>query len=122
MSAGSKALGRFIDDTLAFVPTHSDQHPLLHDLGSRLSSRGATILDDVPGIPLAARIGDLCVAIDIDDNLMPMTLREGLRIRPAMLERCGWRYVRVHELQLFLSPDLVADRIEQILRDGQEAA
>jgi hypothetical protein len=30
--------------------------------------------------------------------------------------------VRVHELQLFLSPDLVADRIEQILRDGQEAA
>jgi hypothetical protein len=39
-----------------------------------------------------------------------------------MLERCGWRYVRVHELQLFLSPDLVADRIEQILRDGQEAA
>ncbi len=122
MSAGSTALGRFIDDTLAFVPTQADQHPLLHDLGSRLSARGATILDDVPGIPLAARIGDLCVAIDIDDNLMPMTLREGLRIRPAMLERCGWRYVRVHELQLFLSPDLVADRIEQILRDGQEAA
>jgi hypothetical protein len=39
-----------------------------------------------------------------------------------MLARCGWRYARIHELQLFLSPDLVADQIERILRDGQEVA
>lgn len=121
MSLGTRLLGEFIDDTLAFVPEPADQHHLLSDLGTRLSKRGATLLTDVPGIPLAARIGDTCVAIDIDDNLMPMTLREGLRIRPAMLTRCGWRYVRVHELQLFLSPDLVADHIDRVLRDGQEA-
>lgn len=120
MSAGVRSLGEFVDDTLAYVPPHAEQHPLLNDLGERLSARGATILTDVPGIPLAARIGDSCVAIDIDDNLMPQTLREGLRIRPAMLERCGWRYARVHELQLFLSPDFVADHIEKILRGGQE--
>mgnify|MGYP000113663080 CR=1 FL=1 len=122
MSRGAHLLGEFIDDTLAFVPAHSDQHPLLNDLGTRLSARGATLLTDVPGIPLAARLGDVCVAIDIDDNIMPMTLREGLRIRPAMLARCGWRYARVHELQLFLSPDLVADHIETVLRDGQQTA
>jgi hypothetical protein len=121
MSTGVNALGQFIDETLAFVPVQSTQHPLLHDLGTRLSARGATLLTDVPGIPLAARMGDICVAIDIDDNIMPMTLREGLRIRPNMLARCGWRYARIHELQLFLSPDLVADQIERILRDGQEA-
>lgn len=120
MSAGVRSLGEFVDDTLAYVPPHAEQHPLLNDLGERLSARGATILTDVPGIPLAARIGDSCVAIDIDDNLMPQTLREGLRIRPAMLERCGWRYARVHELQLFLSPDFVADHIEKILRGGKE--
>jgi len=120
MSRGVRLLGEFIDDTLAFVPEPADQHHLLNDLGERLTKRGATLLTDVPGIPLAARIGDNCVAIDIDDNIMPMTLREGLRIRPAMLTRCGWRYVRVHELQLFLSPDLVADHIERVLRDGQE--
>jgi hypothetical protein len=122
MSRAVQMLGRFIDDTLAFVPEPTSQHHLLQDLAERLSARGATLLTDVPGIPLAVRLGDTCVAIDIDDNIMPMTLREGLRIRPAMLARCGWRYVRVHELQLFLSPDLVADHIERILRDGQEAA
>lgn len=122
MSPAVQKLGQFIDDTLAFVPEPANQHHLLRDLGERISARGATVLTDVPGIPLAARIGDNCVAIDIDDNIMPMTLREGLRIRPAMLARCGWRYVRVHELQLFLSPDLVADNIERILRDGQQAS
>jgi hypothetical protein len=122
MSKGVNALGRFIDETLAFVPRESEQHPLMHDLGTRLNARGMTLLTDVPGVPLAARLGDNCVAIDIDDNIMPMTLREGLRIRPDMLARCGWRYTRIHELQLFLSPDLVADQIERILRDGQEAA
>lgn len=122
MSKGAHLLGEFVDDTLAFVPPTSTQHPLVSDLGKRLSSRGVTILTDVPGIPLAARAGDACVAIDIDDTIMPLTLREGLRIRPSMLARCGWRYVRVHELQLFLSPDLVADHIEKVLRDGQEAS
>jgi hypothetical protein len=122
MTKGPRLLGEFLDDTLAFVPPHAAQHPLLRDLGDRLAARGATILSDVPGVPLAARLGDVCVAIDIDDNLMPLTLRDGLRVRPAMLAKCGWKYVRVHELQLFLSPDLVADSLETVLRDRIEEA
>ena len=122
MSDGARALGEFIDDTLAYVPVPSAHHPLLDDLGNRLEQRGLLLVADVPGIPLAARLGDECVAIDIDDNLMSMSLREGLRIRPAMLARCGWKYVRVHELQLFLSPDIVADRIVKELRGGQATA
>ncbi|MFM2412240.1 MAG: hypothetical protein RLZZ587_573, partial [Actinomycetota bacterium] len=122
MSDGARALGEFIDDTLAFVPPTSTNHPLLDDLGRRLEQRGALLVADVPGIPLAARIGDDCIAIDIDDNLMGMSLREGLRIRPAMLARCGWKYSRVHELQLFLSPDIVADRLLKEIRGGQASA
>lgn len=122
MSDGARALGEFIEDTLAYVPPISTHHPLLEDLGNRLEQRGLLLIADVPGIPLAARLGDECVAIDIDDNLMSLSLREGLRIRPAMLARCGWKYARVHELQLFLSPDIVADRIVKELRGGQTTA
>ena len=122
MSDGARALGEFIDDTLAYVAPSATHHPLLDDLGRRLEQRGLALLADVPGVPLAARIGDECVAIDIDDSLMSLSLREGLRIRPAMLARCGWRYERVHELELFLSPDFVADRIVKALRGGQATA
>lgn len=122
MSDGARALGEFIDDTLAFITPPSTSHPLLDDLGRRLEQRGALLIADVPGIPLAARIGDDCIAVDIDDNLMDLSLREGLRIRPAMLARCGWKYARVHELQLFLSPDIVADRIVKEIRGGQAPA
>ncbi|MEY4477171.1 MAG: hypothetical protein RJA31_675, partial [Actinomycetota bacterium] len=122
MSDGARALGEFIDDTLSYVPPTSSNHPLLDDLGRRLEQRGALLVADVPGIPLAARIGDDCIAIDIDDNLMGLSLREGLRIRPAMLARCGWKYSRVHELQLFLSPDIVADRLIKEIRGGQATA
>ena len=122
MSDGARALGEFIDDTLSYVPPTTASHPLLDDLGRRLEQRGALLIADVPGIPLAARIGDECIAIDIDDNLMALSLREGLRIRPAMLARCGWKYSRVHELQLFLSPDIVADRLIKEIRGGQTSA
>jgi hypothetical protein len=122
MSAGAQSLGEFIDDTLSYVPPVRASHPLLDDLGRRLEQRGAVLIADVPGIPLAARVGDVCIAIDIDDNLLTLNLREGLRIRPAMLERCGWKYARVHELQLFLSPDIVADRIVKAIGGGQATA
>ena len=96
--------------------------PAILEAGRRLEQRGALLIADVPGIPLAARIGDECIAIDIDDNLMALSLREGLRIRPAMLARCGWKYSRIHELQLFLSPDIVADRLIKEIRGGQTSA
>lgn len=122
MSDGTRKLGRFIDDTLAYLPAPITHHPLLDDLGTRLENRGMILIADVPGVPLAARLGDQCVAIDFDDNLLSLSLREGLRMRPAMLARCGWRYARVHELQLFLSPDTVADAIIEDLRDGKTTA
>ena len=122
MSDGARGLGEFIDDTLAHVSSPTTHHPLLDDLGRRLEQRGLVLLADVPGVPLAARIGDECVAIDIDDSVMQLSLREGLRVRPAMLARCGWKYERVHELELFLSPDFVADRIIKALRGGQATA
>jgi hypothetical protein len=68
-------------------------------------------LDYKGQIPLAARHGGYCIAVDTDVSLMSMSVREGLRLRPAALARSGWHYVRAHALELFTAPDLVARRI-----------
>lgn len=117
MAPGPRMLGRFIDDTLAFTPPAVDANPLLEDLGSRLEARGVTLLPATHDIPLAAVRGQRTVAVDIDDALSGLSLRSGIRIRPATLQRFGWEYVRVHTLELFLSPDAVADRIVALLDD-----
>jgi hypothetical protein len=62
-------------------------------------------------IPLAARYGGYCIAVDTDVSLMGMSVREGLRLRPSALARSGWHYVRAHALELFGAPDQVARRI-----------
>jgi len=40
-----------------------------------------------------------------------MPVREALRARPAALARSGWHYVRAYALELFTTPDAVADKI-----------
>jgi hypothetical protein len=62
-------------------------------------------------IPLAARHGGYCIAVDTDVSLMGMSVREGLRLRPSALARSGWHYVRAHAVELFSAPDQVARRI-----------
>ena len=39
------------------------------------------------------------------------TLRESLRLRPELLKRLGWYYLRVHAFELFAHPESVARRI-----------
>jgi len=36
-------------------------------------------------------------------------------VRPAALARSGWHYVRVHSLELFTTPDVVARRIATLV-------
>ena len=43
------------------------------------------------------------------------TLRESLRLRPQVLRRLGWHYVRVHAFDLYSDPAGVAARIAAIL-------
>ena len=43
------------------------------------------------------------------------SLRESLRMRPELLRRLGWHYLRVHIFELFSDPDAVARRIVTLL-------
>lgn len=90
--------------------------PLLVDLGRRLTQLGLTVDLDYQGvIPLAARYGGYCIAVDTDSSLMNLGVREALRFRPGALSRSGWHYVRAHSLELFTTPDAVAQRIATLV-------
>jgi hypothetical protein len=43
------------------------------------------------------------------------SLRESLRLRPEVLRRLGWHYLRVHAFELFSDPDAVANRVVTML-------
>ena len=62
-------------------------------------------------IPLVAHHGGYCIALDTDQSLMSMPVREALRARPHALARSGWHYVRAYAMELFTTPDEVARRI-----------
>jgi hypothetical protein len=88
------------------------EDPLLVDLGRRLEALGMHVELNYKGhIPLAARHGGYCIAVDTDVALMSMSVREGVRLRPLALAQSGWHYVRAHAVELFTSPDVVALRI-----------
>lgn len=88
--------------------------PMLVDLGRRLASFGMRVEFDYRGrIPLAASYGSRAIAIDLDVRgpAASQTLREQLRLRPELLKRLGWYYLRVHAFELFANPADVAERI-----------
>ncbi len=94
----------------------AQQDPLLVDLARRLVAMGMQVELDYQGsIPLAAKHGGYCIAVDTDSSLMSLGVREALRFRPAALARSGWHYVRVHSLELFTAPDVVAQRIATLV-------
>jgi hypothetical protein len=64
---------------------------------------------------LVAAHGGVCVTIETDASLVKGSLRESLRLRPEVLRRLGWHYVRVHAFQLFSDPDRVANTVAAVL-------
>lgn len=113
-----------------------DEHatPMLLDLARRLHAVGMRVeLAYRDRIPLAAAYGGRAIAIDTDglDAVVAAdrepTLRESLRLRPELLKRLGWYYIRVHAFELFADPEAVARRIATALQvplpeDGCELA
>ena len=92
--------------------TTMEPDPLLVDLGKRLEAMGMSVELGYRGvIPLVAHYGGYCIALDTDQSLMSMPVREALRARPAALARSGWHYVRAYAMELFTSPDAVAEKI-----------
>lgn len=102
--------------------SEDDHHrPMLTDLARRLASLGMRVHLDYRGrIPLAASYEHRAIVIDMEaarrgDDTSTLTLRESLRLRPELLKRLGWYYLRVHAFELFANPESVAQRIATAL-------
>ena len=96
------------------APLDEQRAPMLVDLARRLAAHGLRVDLDYRGrIPLAAAYGQRAIAIDLDPPRLDRspTLREQLRLRPELLKRLGWYYLRVHAFELFANPEAVAQRI-----------
>jgi len=105
-----------IEQAAPAVDRDGDGDPMIVDLAARLAARGITTRIGYRGeLSLVARFGPRCAVIETDADLLAGSLRESLRIRPELLQRLGWGYARVHAFELFQSPDVVADRIAQLL-------
>ena len=125
MSHGAVALAEIlaeIDARLADEPLPDDSDPMLVDLARRLEQRGLNVALGHRGkLGLVASHGGMCVAIETDAQLHSTSLRESLRLRPELLRRLGWHYLRVHSFELFSDPDAVAGRVVTMLGADRSA-
>lgn len=118
MEHGALALAELLSDVAARtrienVPDDSD--PLLVDLARRLEARGLRVALGHRGkLGLVTSHGGMCLTIETDTALQT-SLRESLRLRPSLLRRLGWHYMRVHAFELFSNPDAVADSVVAML-------
>ena len=89
---------------------------MLVDLAKRLERRGLRVsLNHAGEIALAASFQGRAVAVETDAVLARGSLRESLRLRPEMLRRLGWHYIRIHAFELFADPEGVATRIAALI-------
>ena len=103
------------------VPDDSD--PMLVDLARRLENRGLRVALGHRGkLGLVTSFWGKCLTIETDMVLHDMSLRESLRLRPDLLRRLGWHYLRVHAFELFSDPDAVADRVVDLLGARKDPA
>ncbi|GAA2045617.1 hypothetical protein GCM10009819_36360 [Agromyces tropicus] len=90
--------------------------PMLADLASRLERRGIRVSVAHRGtLSLAAAHAGRAVVVETDIALADQSLRESLRLRPDVLRRLGWHYLRVHSFELFSDPESVAERVASVL-------
>jgi hypothetical protein len=119
MEHGAIALAQILDEIglrAAEIPLPDDSDPMLIDLARRLEGRGVNVALGHRGkLGLVASHGGVCVAIETDTVLLRGSLRESLRLRPELLRRLGWHYLRVHVFELFSDPDAVAESVVKLL-------
>ncbi|MBN9224113.1 MAG: AAA family ATPase [Microbacterium sp. SCN 70-27] len=90
--------------------------PLTLSLARHLRARGVSVDVDYRGqLPLVAQYEGKAVVAESDTDATGDTLREALRLRPQILRRLGWHYIRVHAFDLYSDPAGVAERIAAIL-------
>ncbi|HEU5222316.1 MAG TPA: AAA family ATPase [Candidatus Lumbricidophila sp.] len=90
--------------------------PMLIDLAARLRRRGIRVTVGYGGsLALAAAYAGKAAVVETDATFGDRSLRESLRLRPDVLRRLGWHYVRVHSFDLFGNPEAVAVRVARVL-------
>nr|WP_231637196.1 AAA family ATPase [Microbacterium sp. No. 7] len=90
--------------------------PLTRTLAQHLRRLGAAVDVDYRGLlPLVAQHRGTAVVVESDPETRSGSLRESLRLRPQILRRLGWHYVRVHSFDLYSDPAGVAAGIAAIL-------
>jgi len=90
--------------------------PLTLTLAQHLRRLGVSVDVDYRGLlPLVAQHGGKAVVAECDPETRDEPLREALRLRPQILRRLGWHYVRVHAFDLYSDPAAVAARVAGIL-------
>ncbi|WP_245570403.1 AAA family ATPase [Microbacterium luticocti] len=96
--------------------------PLTLALARELRRLGVSVDVNYRGLlPLVAQYGGKAVVAESDPETGVGSLRESLRLRPQVLRRLGWHYVRVHAFDLYSDPSDVARRIAGILGVDPEA-
>ncbi|MGR0319046.1 AAA family ATPase [Agromyces sp. ZXT2-3] len=97
--------------------------PMLVDLATRLERRGIRVsVGHRDTLSLAAAHAGRAVVVETDQALVGQSLRESLRLRPDVLRRLGWHYLRVHSFELFGDPEAVAERVASVLGRGTPPA
>ncbi len=119
MRHGIVALAQILGEAKArTVEEHlpDDSDAMLVDLARRLEVLGLTVsLGHRGKLALVASYEGRAIAIETDSTVNRFSLRESLRLRPEMLKRLGWHYLRVHSFELFADPDAVAAKIARAL-------
>ncbi|WP_412959704.1 AAA family ATPase [Microbacterium sp. 179-I 3D2 NHS] len=96
--------------------------PLTLALARELRRLGASVDVDYRGLlPLVAQHAGKAVVIESDPESRGESLRETLRLRPQVLRRLGWHYVRVHAFDLYSDPATAAGRIAGVLGISESA-
>ncbi|WP_341944897.1 AAA family ATPase [Microbacterium sp. LWH11-1.2] len=96
--------------------------PLTLALARELRRLGASVDVDYRGLlPLVAQHDGKAVVIESDPESRGDSLRETLRLRPHVLRRLGWHYVRVHAFDLYSDPVTAATRIAGVLGISESA-
>ncbi|HWU46181.1 MAG TPA: AAA family ATPase [Humibacter sp.] len=120
MRHGIIALARVLGEAAAIssgvndIP--DDSEPLLVDLACRLERFGLTVqLGHRGRLPLVASYRGKAVVVETDAVVTKGSLRESLRLRPEVLRRLGWHYLRVHSFELFSDPESVAAKVAKLI-------
>lgn len=116
---GVGALARLLEEVSAIERRQDPQgeaSPMIEDLAERLRRHGMGVRVGYRSkLELVASFGRKAVVIETDATVTSRGLRQSLRVRPDVLRRLGWHYLRVHDFELFSDPEAVVERVAKLI-------